>query len=1380
MSDSRQIRISHRQDTTSGTVFSDFRPVIKKHILLCSLVIAAGGFVLDLPFLSDAAAEEVTVESKGKDLQVAQTNARVNATREIMNSITAPEFQKSKSKEIRSSIIARPESFTGEIKILEQNTSGKNIVIKAIVDVDTIKLTEELKKLGAEIKKPDSVITAERNASVKALADRIFGIDVTMNPKSEILPAVNSAEPVSETVIPGVYLSVPEENTFSPGDFFAVTFKRPLYTELTRNIKFMVTPADVPVDLKSSEENRSGENIYSTSDNFTFVKVMAPVRSGSYELRIFNSDEKNNKLIARYGFKVTDEYPVGFFLARDTFAPKEQFFVNMTGITEDIQGKVFIVAGDADNIPLKDQKIVSETRYFTDLYAPRIGSEITAPETEGDYSMLVYSDCLNCDWMSLNSGNLGLPAAKIKIHVRKPKIQDSTELLMPAEVYSGNPASPLIVVNGEWQQKNKTLKIYPKGASPEKPPLIETGIYQSETGLYAETAGYLYEPGEYEAVLTGTNDNNETVNIATHSFKVIPSPHEIPRVEMELAYDTIESNTALPIKVQNLIGVSDSSFIAIIPKNTPDDVTKVLETSGDNIRYLNHENIINTDLSIIGYPSGAYEVRLYSGKNPGSRLLAARSITIIGDEDLEASTKKTEQYVKDLLAKKEKIEKENALREEKSIRDLRDNIDKTFFRPAVRSEYRLPDLSDKAEKENDADKNASLFYEPFVRDYITAIDYGNDMLACAVPPEWDIAGNGVYFTAYAGDSDSSTVSSEGISLPEGYTFQKTRTAVKLSECKPYLDEAIKQMTYLDVTLGREGNFEGALLDFGSTVLQNYQFATDIGKVRDAIVKANDYYGHAAAVMDGMKKKDFDEVTSHALAIVLRGALDACNGAECVQKMVLKNKGYLKNMVTISDDKTFNQMRDSLARLNDKNITSQLDKIAKDRDLLKRAGKIADYTDKATNVYNEMGTLIGAEAGGEHFKKDNYLDVVKTVLSLNPNCAMAFAAQKLAVETYKSSNDFIRDTSVLRLYSKWKTVDTSKDLEWMWKEDSHHTKRAINQAKELMSKTPGSEMTMQALSDSNRTKAHMSSKMLHRYGPDSAEAEKTAMSANEITDEEALKFLELQFTQWKKTEDRNPEFKQDLQQWAKDFENLNTPDDPFCENHFRSWYDKNVGSKNEESSFWKSVRHLWDKGCPDEVGAFKAYVDNRKRIENELLAWGSGSTSSQCKRDNMKKMAKELLCTFVDGSTGPLRYTQNIAVVGCECGWDNFDENGALHSNFDKAQISREKQINDIAKYMQREDILGCLCGGNSGRALSGASIQVGIFYSPKRPKDSSCGGSGSCLASGFGCWHYRMPTDQKALDECKFTEMLLLNETKIDKFRPKKKRKCEIKSTNGA
>ena len=93
----------------------------------------------------------------------------------------------------------------------------------------------------------------------------------------------------------------------------------------------------------------------------------------------------------------------------------------------------------------------------------------------------------------------------------------------------------------------------------------------------------------------------------------------------------------------------------------------------------------------------------------------------------------------------------------------------------------------------------------------------------------------------------------------------------------------------------------------------------------------------------------------------------------IQKMVLKNKGYLKNMVTISDDKTFNQMRDSLARLNDKNITSQLDKIARDRDLLKRAGKIADYTDKATNVYNEMGTLIGAEAGGEHFKKDNYLD-----------------------------------------------------------------------------------------------------------------------------------------------------------------------------------------------------------------------------------------------------------------------------------------------------------------------------------------------------------------------------------------------------------------------
>lgn len=53
-------------------------------------------------------------------------------------------------------------------------------------------------------------------------------------------------------------------------------------------------------------------------------------------------------------------------------------------------------------------------------------------------------------------------------------------------------------------------------------------------------------------------------------------------------------------------------------------------------------------------------------------------------------------------------------------------------------------------------------------------------------------------------------------------------------------------------------------------------------------------------------------------------------------------------------------------------------------------------------------------------------------------------------------------------------------------------------------------------------------------------------------------------------------------------------------------------------------------------AFKAYIDNRKRIENELIEWGEGSYKNKCSSKTMKQKSRDMLCLYMDGSFGSPR------------------------------------------------------------------------------------------------------------------------------------------------
>jgi hypothetical protein len=327
------------------------------------------------------------------------------------------------------------------------------------------------------------------------------------------------------------------------------------------------------------------------------------------------------------------------------------------------------------------------------------------------------------------------------------------------------------------------------------------------------------------------------------------------------------------------------------------------------------------------------------------------------------------------------------------------------------------------------------------------------------------------------------------------------------------------------------------------------------------------------------------------------------------------------------------------------------------------------------------------------------------------------------------------------------------------ECGEHTRRALAQAKKTMSKTLRNEMTQMALNGPNRRTANAFVSYVRKGGDMDNPA--VELKPEDISDEEAFKYLRLQFRAWEKTEERNSDFKSELRDWARDFQNLDTPEYPRCESNFRTWHSGNVYQKryyNSDGSRRGAMEVTkegigrffsnWD-GCEAEVAAFKEYAETRVRLEDELIQWGSGTNNNRCSQKTMKKKAKELMCLFVDGSDGPKRYKTEVAYIGCECGWDNFDADGKLHTDFKRAKKMREREIEIVSRALGHNDLMSCLCNSSAGRENSGAAMGVGLIYHAKPgSKKSECGGVGGCWAHGYGCWHYPMPTDGKSLDSC--------------------------------
>ena len=1377
-------------------------------------------------------AEVMVVEARGKDAATCEVNARLNATRTLMNNMTARDFLTAHSSEIRKIIIARPQDFTTSYRLLEEDRNGSSIAVKAEVNVDTGKLEMTLKSLGAVITKSGELLKRELDTSEKNALREFFGVEAGTRITSTVISSSDSTAPVSESILPGFELEGgPLDGVLSPGEEFILRLRRPEYAKLSHRVKIVMTGAGVPPDATSSLQAMINNNVLKSGEKTDFLSLQAPERPGSYEIRVFNDADDDQSLLARYGFQVAGEEAVSFAVPRNVFAPGEEFFIDVLGLDEDPGDGWFVLAQDDGNTPRKDIKVLKETRNIRDIRGPEFGFTMTAPEEEGDYALLFYRGCRTCQAYWRTDRNS--PAVSmLKFKVKNPRGAAPAEsgLIIPAELYAGKRVNFIFNWTPEWEGKRATLKVSRKGAAK---PVIDTW-YNCNPGSRLDRFGPIYEAGEYTAVIT-MKDGDNPLSVS-RDFIVRESPYDIPAAVLSLPYDEIEPDSSFTLTGINRIGVRDSSFVALVPKSASGNPKEISEKYRGDTYGVSHNVRFSVNVGTYEMAPGNYELRLYSSNEEDGTLLAKRDLRIMSEKEIAAADKK-------LLAELRSPVQVNAKApsEEESLKKLSQRIEREFYVPALHADLSQNSISSEAiipfrfgEKQLPEDLSAPE--ELYALRY-TVIDYGQEQRGCAVP---DIAGKSAEeadldnFYRMLGQDPYEHLAGTGFGqdyslyFPETdvlgtpvsgygeYRFSKVR--VDIRDCKDELREVINEKTRLDITLGREGNFDAAIMDFGTAIIQNYQFATDIGKIRDAIVFSQEMYGHGIAALDGISEKDMTKLGTNALAMVLKGALKACDGSECISRMITKNKKTLESrLLTMSDEEyrrvygslkdacdpkhvAFLENLDSARKMifmpekeyrklyeqltsNSSMAKNYLKMVAEQRERVARGEFIRSATEKGTGTIDQLSALAAEGMVDGSVSGNTAMNAAIAILSLNPKVAIAIASVKFVYESARASRSFVNDVSVMRVYKAWKTFGDNKNEAFggIWQEDPGHSARALKQAKETMCKTMGNELTQKALGSKNRTVANAYVGFLRRGGdPEGHEA--IQLNPADISDEEARDFLRLQFEQWENIEKKNSDFKDDLRHWADDFMNLNTEDYPGCDRDFRRWYNNQLYEQNRKKGAGTRLHEgltskfsfLWENECDAEIEAFKAYIDNRKRIENELVAWGEGSYKNKCSSRTMKKKSRDMLCLYMDGTFGPSRYRDEVAYMGCECGWDNFDENGQLHTNLREARRMREKEIMLIAKTLGNNDIVHCLCGGSSGRAASGASIQVGIYYSPKTGRKSDCGGNGACLASGFGCWHYPMPTHSQALMECGYYKALDNYRVKqaVDRNSSRKGRTC--------
>ncbi len=1260
---------------------------------------------------SGVSAQVITVEARGKDQATAEINAKTAAARKMMLAITDEKFVKEHTAEIRSGVIARAGDYVSGFKVLSSEKKGNLVSISAAADVDRPRLTAYLKSLGAEIRPSYEETLSARQASENDALRKIFGEEVRLRPVSMSMGPQNELPAVTEEVIPGAELTIISRKSYEPHELFLVYYRTPEYAAEIKNssqIYLTVNEPDVPADYASSRERMMSDTAAADTAREGYLRVKAPARDGSYEIRFFSGDDENAVLLARQGFRVRTEKPLpGYSLARDHFLPGEHFYVDLQNY-EDRKTAFLVIAPAAQaDRPRRDIEIVRTSQYFRDFAVP--GFAIDAPETPGDYTLLLFETCEDCRWDE-NNNDMQRAMARLDFKVA-PAASSLSEpaAAVSAEVYAGAGANYIFSCDGEWQKENVTFQIKKKGA--EEPFYSEWGGC-GDVSYIARTTNDIYEPGEYEFSARQGSDENEKV--LTREFRVVPNPaDENRRPEIAANSAVAEQDSGMTMSGVMLTHWKEP-FAVLVPEGYPPEAARVLEKYADDVTVLGHRRTFFSGLPVT-QPPGDYELRLYDALDDSGTLQASFKMHVMTDAEMA-------DHKKEIRASIDRYLKNGASDRNNSEQQFKKHLIESFHVPEPPRSTGL----------------SGVFEPPRLYDFEDAED--------------------IYADTEAADENSSGFSFETVALTE-------------ADCDKYIDKYIREASRIDITLGRDGDFEGELANFGKTLLSSMPLpdGLKLEKYRSVFLEVQEMYGNAIAGMDQLSEGEYYEALKNGMVSMLKVGLNHCSDEECLAKLLTRNSSRLKESMARMPEKEYARVYGMLNKALGKGKSGKhfLQELADYRSGVASDAKFLsgkkDLVSKALDITGDVSTLAGALAGGDYANKEAYANVALSILALEHPILSESA--KLSYQAYLSSRDFARDVAVIRMYGKWKKVgaDTKgaagyEDFARIWKEDwKHHKDSVMKQTREVMINTLGNELTKKALSRDNREKAREYLWTLQEEGEEAAR--NYMVKSDFITEEEVYDFLEAQFTEWERAENNNSQFAQEARAMKEEYRNLHS--DSSCQRDFNWWFRGQEREANARLGWGTRINNylgesfssLWDKGCPREVEGFKAYYRTKKEIERELLKWNQGGR--KCSQQNLKKDAKDMLCKLMKSKVD---YLKRAADYACQCGWDALYYDNEIIVGEELKQYRREAEILNVMTAVDNDGVLGCLC--NYGRVThGGASSDVWISFNPGATgfaPGGECGKNqrGACFARGWSCWHFTMPTDEEGLQECGYYEAL--------------------------
>lgn len=1231
------------------------------------------------------AAQVVSVEARGTDQAVAEANARVKATREVMLAITEDKFVKTHTKEIRSGVIARADSFVRDFKIVRTAKDQNSVTVAAEVDVDRTGLAAYLTSIGAVIVPSYQDLLDERTGQYAAGLKAVFGGEPMQRVESQPFPARASATAVTEILDPGAEFSVTGRKV-AAGGIVTYHYMLPERSEqISRDSRthIILTSPDAPLDYAAASEARLNNDVSTNSQPEGFGSLRVPSREGSYELRMYAEHKKEHTLVARTGITVTPGELPRLSIARSRFLPEEKFSVQISQFDTAPEAQAYIVPVAEADLPWT--KINSLDKSSTLRNYGQSVFTMRAPKEPGDYAILLFDFCDGCSYNENDSKKIQA-ASRIDFRVAAAPAESPADafVAVPPEIASGSYPEFIAGCGPEWKSEKAWLAVRRKGAERES---SGNWIDCREQNFQALQLSQLYELGDYEVSLSQGRGEEQKTRIA--SFRVVENPADADRqVSLFTDTDTVEQNTGISVYGSAMVHWDDP-LLVMVPRGFSKSIGDVLTYAGNNWTGLGHTRDFMANFSITQKP-GDYELRMYSSRSESGVLQAAIPMHVMTDGEMKAHQQK-----------------------------IRSELDRYISAPETESQ-----------------------------------DFKKRFLEQFLVPEPDRKADLVTRTlAEVGDDGK-------VRLP------MTPIALSNADCSKSIDEEIRRMSFVDITLGRDGDFENELKRFGMTVLTNIPLAdgSKIKKVYDGILEAKDVYGDTIAGLDQLSEEDYMGALQTSMGMILKGVLNHCE-EKCMMKLLTNNSSALRERMARMTDKqfadTYNTLNEAIGsspkgRKMLEDLSAHRKNVAKS---LKNSDKEKELAKNVMDVSEDVSTLLGKMAGGDYTDKGAYANAVLAIVGLK--FPVAVGSVKLSYQAYLSTKDFVRDVSVIRMYGKWKKVggDTKgslgyEDFARIWKDDlQHHKDRVMRQAREVMMKTMGNELTRKAFSKANRRRAQEYMNILQEEGFEAAQ--EYIISSDLISDEEVYDFLENQFRAWEQAENRGSTFASKARDLKNDFLKLKTADRKDCQMDFNNWHqgildeagkDQGMGTRID-NYLSDRVSSLWNRGCPGEVAAFKSYFKARRQIESELKRWARGSRT--CKEKQIRAQANDMMCALAKSRDD---YLKKAAEFACDCDVESLVTDGRIVVGRELKQYKNEAAIVSVMTALDNDSVLGCLC--NYGRVSHGhASGTVGISFNPGATgmaPGGVCGENqrGACFASGWSCWHFTMPTDHEGLAKC--------------------------------